>query len=178
MGRQSRDIQPDGLPNLSGMERRFVEAYLGRCKCNAAAAARAAGYNIATNDDGNAYRVLNRPAVRAHISARIEQACIDKNEVLARLSAIARADLSLCIDEHGGLDLQRLIESGQGFLLKGLKRRIGPFGESHTVELYDAQAALVQLGKWLGLTERINISTLTDDQLTELLNRAFAEDKK
>jgi phage terminase small subunit len=79
---------PEGaaLPKLSARHTVFVEQYFA-CNLNASAASRACKYaNL-----GEGWRLLQREDVSAHVSARMAQ-FMPANEVLQRLSALARTD--------------------------------------------------------------------------------------
>ena len=71
----------------------FVEAYIGPANGNATKAAKIAGYK------GNDHTLevigaenLRKPEIASRVRARVEQAAMSADEVLAELSAIARAD--------------------------------------------------------------------------------------
>jgi len=71
------------------------------------------------------------------------------DEVLTRLAQQARAEYADYLRPDGTVDLARMLADGKGHLIKGTKwdNRSGKL----TVEFYDAQAALVHLGKHLGI---------------------------
>ncbi len=68
------------------------------------------------------------------------------DEVLARLAEQARAEQAEFINA-GGVDLAGLVVAGKARLIKGMKET--KYGTD--IEFYDAQAALVHIGKNLGL---------------------------
>ena len=55
---------------------------------------------------------------------------------------MARADVSEFIGKGGGIDWDKV--AAKGFLVKKIEHEVG---KNSKIELYDAQAALVQLGK-------------------------------
>jgi hypothetical protein len=97
------------------------------------------------------------------------------DEVLDRLSQQGRAEYSAYFDEDGAVDLKALLAAGKGHLVKGTK----PTKYGLEVEFYDAQTALVQLGRKHGLfqdkvtgdltiTQRPDLSGLTDEELAAI----------
>ena len=83
------DAQPKTAEELGAAlqprHRRFVETYFA-IGLNATAAAKACGYKNPTEGT----RLHARPDVQAYIQARLTEACMPANEVLARISAYAR----------------------------------------------------------------------------------------
>ncbi|NLD43597.1 MAG: terminase small subunit [Chloroflexi bacterium] len=123
--------------------RKFVEEYL-RC-WNGAEAARRAGYK---RDRRTASDLLAREEIKAAIQERIAETAMSADEVLLRLAEQARAAQAQYLQPDGTVDLERLIQDGYGHLVKGTKwDRAGNL----IVEFYDAQSALVQVGKAAGL---------------------------
>lgn len=123
----------------------FVEEYL---KCwNATEAAITAGYS-----ERSAYsighRMLKNDEVLEEIKARITEKSMSADEVIIRLAEQARNNIGDFITVDDGswtLDLDAIKENGH--LVKRIKN--GPHGPE--IELHDAQAALIQLGKVHGL---------------------------
>jgi phage terminase small subunit len=160
------------LENLGWRQRKFVEAYLGEAHWNATKAAIIAGYSKKT-----AYSIgwenLRKPEIKAAIAERISEAAMAADEVLARLADQARGSMEEFSRENGRLDLAAARKAGKYHLVKSLKH--GKDGDS--VELYDAQSALVQLGRHHKLftdrkditTDGRPIATLNDAELLALL---------
>jgi len=86
MPEQAKVSEGAALPKLSPRHAVFVEEYF-ICNMNASAAARACKYA----NHGEGWRLLQRADVSAHIAARMAQ-FMSGNEVLQRLSALARTD--------------------------------------------------------------------------------------
>lgn len=129
---------------LSAKRRAFVEAYL---TCwNASEAARRAGYS-ARSAGSQGHDLLKNPEIQAAIAARLDELKMGADEVLVRLSEQARADVGpyLQITENGTLaiDLVRMQLDGQTHLIRKIKQT--QYGIE--LELYDGQAALIQLGR-------------------------------
>lgn len=157
---------------MNAKQQAFVEYYL---QCwNASEAARLAGYSVA-NADVVGPRLLVNVGIKAAINTRIEQLKMSANEVLVRLSQQARANMMDFVDRRGrinifdreALDKLKGDESKEdlaeltielmrrqqlGLLVKKYKTRERKLAdmtvEYYTeIELHDAQAALVHLGK-------------------------------
>ena len=129
---------------LSNKQRVFIEEYLR--DWNATQAALRAGYSAKT-----AYSIgqenLNKPEIKAVIEARIAEKAMGADEVLLRLGDQARASFSDFLT-NGDLDLGKAERNGKLHLIKGYA--VSDKGAVR-IELYDAQAALVQLGRHHGL---------------------------
>jgi len=150
---------------LTDKQQSFLEHYL---TCwNASEAVRRMGYTgKRANRAGQDY--LSKPDIQAAIKQRLTELQMSADEVLARLTAQARADLSDFIDVRepgkgieqaadmvdahaiaGGwkLNLIKAEKAGKLGLVKKIKA--GQWGPE--IELYDAQAALALLARHHGL---------------------------
>lgn len=179
---------------FTGKQRKFIEAYLGPAFFNATESARIAGYSGNDNVLGvSGYRLLRDAKIADEISTRLNEAAMSPNEVLFRLSAIARGDLDDVIGESGTFDLEKARKGKKTGLLKKLKQKrtskrvdtLEVDGESETLEtsliyeevefeMYSAHEALRDLAKYHKLlvdrTETkhtIDLSQLTDEELQE-----------
>lgn len=133
---------------LNPKQQAFVEAYLEN-GFNATRAAKAAGYSHA-NKQGP--RLLVNVGIRAAIDARMDELAMGANEVLARLAGQAGASIENFLDGKNRLDLKTARANGQLHLVHKLKQseHVDPLGgitRKVEIELYDAQAALVALGR-------------------------------
>lgn len=126
---------------LSPKHRKFCEEYLS--VWNATDAYQAA-YPKVSRDvaRANGARLLANASISEEIQRRVEEITLSANEVLARLAEHARAEYSAYLTAEG-VDLDRMIADGKRHLIKGFKETA--FGR--IVEFYDAQAALVHIGK-------------------------------
>lgn len=143
--------------DLTYKQRLFVAAYLGKANGNGAEAARMAGY---THGNVAAARLLAKASIRAAVDAKLSQAAMSADEVLARLSEHASSDMRdyLQINDDGTLsiDLSKAKRAKRTRVIKKVKVTKKTFttdqGESVEVkselELYDAQAALEKLAKF------------------------------
>jgi phage terminase small subunit len=149
----------------------FINEYLLRF--NVTKAAQAAGYSEKTAYSIG-WELLRKPEIKAEIDRRLDEVRLGKPEVLRLLSDIAHGDMGdfLAIGSMGfGLDLEGAREAGITKLIKKVKQKTTTFlaksesaedREVHEIEieLYDAQSALVTLGKHHGLfTDRIDLTT-------------------
>jgi len=153
------------MGRLTYKRRKFIEEYL---KCwNATEAARRAGYAY-PNVEGPKNLVI--PSIEVEIERRLTETAMDADETLARLAEQARGEGGQYLNSDGSLDFERLVTDGRTHLVKAIR----PSKYGLIVEFYDAQSALVQIGKHLGLfTERalsIDVSKLTNEQLERIAN--------
>lgn len=131
----------------------FVEHYL---QCwNASEAARRAGYSTATAGQIG-FNLLKKVEITDEIARRLNELKAGADEVVTRLTSHARGSMEDFIDvKDDGTAVLNLIKAKEGrqlHLIKKLKttRRNLKEGESEVVneiEMYDVQAALVQIGR-------------------------------
>lgn len=139
---------------LTSKQQVFISEYL---KCwNASEAARRAGYNGKSNVVGP--RLLANVSIKAEIQARLDEKVMSADEVLVRLAEQARGNLGdfLTFYEGSRFPLVDLNKSPDK------QHLVKKFRESNRdgveIELYDAQAALVHIGKHHGLfTDKIEV---------------------
>lgn len=140
---------------LTYKQRLFVEAYLGEANGNGVEAARMAGYSW---PDKVAAQLLGKTRILAQIDARLDEAALSTNQILARLSDIATADLGDFIDitDAGGwkLALNKAKRGRRTHLIKKIKStESGP-----EIELHSPMEALTLLGKYRRLfVERVAV---------------------
>ena len=135
------------LETLTPQERLFLDGYLQGMSAKAAAIQ--AGYSPNHDVAGIAGRaILKRPHVKAALKAAWDANTMSPAEVLSRLSEQARGSAAsyLDVDESGyaRLNLKKMSADGKLHLIKKIKYSDAGMPE---IELYDAQAALVHLGK-------------------------------
>ena len=167
--------------SLTGKQRAFIDAYLGKAKFNATEAARLAGYK---GDDtvlaAVGYENLRKPQIETEIRARFNESTMSANEVLARLTEIATGRITDFLDEDGAFSLKITKQRGKDHLLKKLKikrstKKVDSLTEGDEdsretletalvhedveLEMYSAHEALRDLGKFHKLfAERIEHS--------------------
>lgn len=132
---------------LNNRQRVFVEEYL-RC-WNASEAVRRAGYKGKPNVRGA--QLLANVSIAEAIAHRLSELQMSANEVLVRLTEQARSSMADFVDPRlNKIDLVEAERRGKLHLIKSFRRSTGKT-ETVAIELYDAQAALVTLGKHLKL---------------------------
>lgn len=135
---------------LTAKQQSFVSAYLAN-GFNATRAAIEAGYSEKT-----AYSIgwenLRKPEIKSAIDEALAMYAMPKNEVLARLADHARGTMADFLnDGRETLDLAKADRASRLHLVKKFTHNIGKETENISIELYDAQSALVQLAKVHGL---------------------------
>ena len=150
-------------PKLTDKQRVFIEEYL-RC-WNATEAARRAGYSAKTARQIGEEN-LSKPDIADAIKQRIAEKAMSADEVLLRLAMQARGEQDAFAesDGRGGIfiNLQKLYDAGLGHLVKSITRD-GKTNRITKVEFYDAQAALLHLGKHHKLfTEKVEMAGKLD----------------
>lgn len=134
---------------LSDQQKLFVEHYVD-C-LNASEAARRAGYAHDTAGQ-QGYRLYHSKPVQAAIRRKLS-VHMSTNEILHRLAAMARADVTdfWQVNEQGQpyFDFAACKTAGMLHLIK--KVNYGKDGEVTSIEFYDAAAQLVHLGQNQGL---------------------------
>ncbi len=153
------------MSKLTTRQRVFVEELL-QCWVGSEAAIRA-GYSKHTASE-QAARLLSDVRVKAQIERRISELKATTDEVLLRLASHSRGTMDDFIGPLDRIDLERVRQRGKMHLIKRLKEKTttisksgGEDIETHEIELelYDAQAATVQLGKLLGMyVERVELT--------------------
>jgi hypothetical protein len=166
---------------LTYKQRAFIEAFFA-CGMNATEAALQV-YN--TKDRHVAQTIgsenLSKPVIRARVDERLQQFHMTADEVLARIAYHARGSLEDFIDPgSGAIDLSAAKEARSLGLIKRYRTKQIINSKDDTeileteIEMYDAQAALRDLGKHLGLFVDRNVSlnvdmtTLSDDDLAAI----------
>ena len=126
---------------LTNKQKKFIDEYLK--DLNATQAAIRAGYSEKT-----AYSIgienLRKPEIAEVITKRLQEAAMSADEVLNRLAEQARNEHGRYVRPDGSVDIAGLLRDGKGHLIKGFKE--SKRGQV-IVEFYDAQSALVHLGK-------------------------------
>jgi phage terminase small subunit len=155
--------------SITNKRRLFIEEYLK--DANATQAAIRAGYSEnGAKQTGS--RLLTLIDISEAIKARLDDKAMKADEVITRLTSMARGDMGDFMDIESmsyRLNLEKAKELGLTHLIHKIKERTvmtsnkdGEETETHTmeIELYDAHAALVDLGKFHGLfVDRTDITT-------------------
>lgn len=151
--------------NLTNRQKRFVEFYLQTW--NAAEAARLAGYRGRADVTGA--RTIAKPWMQDAIRERMKSLQLDTDDVLTRLAEQATtnyADFFLFdVDPDGSVSIAGInweMFKQRGHLVKKLSynRRGEP-----VLEFHDAQTALIQIGKALGVLKENVEQKMTQEEL-------------
>lgn len=164
------DSQPPLKP-LTNKERKFVFKYI-ELNLNGNKAAIAAGY-APKSARVTASRLLTKANIKAAVEEYLTEQAMGANEVLARLADHARGTMEdfLTVNLDGDrLDLAKAENLGKLHLIKKFTRTVGEKTEHIAVELYDAQAALVQLGRYHQLfTDKTDFTTGGDKLVSPMV---------
>lgn len=163
------DLKP--IEEWTDKERAIVDQYF-ELGLNGTQAAIKAGYSKKSARQ-IASETLSKPYIRAEINRRLSLMAMGKDELLARLAAEGRGDMRDFI----GLSSNALKKHPDGSLIRKYKNNISTITITRTdaegnpvvektveekieLELYDAQAAKVQIGRHLKLfTDNIDHTT-------------------
>ena len=155
---QNSDVtaKPRDLRPLTAKQQLFIDHYLKTW--NATESARRAGYNgnnvtLGTVGSQN----IRKPQIRATIEKRLKASQLSADQVLSRMAEMANCNVADFLADDGSVDLEKL--KAKGYLVKKYKAKRyieGKGDDAKTVEVeefevYDAQNALVNIGKHLKL---------------------------
>ena len=160
---------------LTGKQKAFIDFYLGDAKFNASVAARLAGYSSRTAG-AIGHENLKKPEISEEIERRVSERAMSADEALILLSEHARSDMADFLEFKPDVDMpclnmQQAANRGKLHLVKKFKYNNGGHPE---IELYDAQAALIQIGRVHGLfidkseiehSGSIDVGKLSDEEL-------------
>ena len=153
---------------LNSKQEAFVNYYLGEAKFNATRAARLAGYG---SPHCYGQQLLENIDVHARVQERLSELQLSADAVLIGLAAQANSDMSAFVDHKGKIDVTTPWARENLKLVKRYKTKVMACGEGEIleteVELYDAQAALVAVGRAHKLfTDKVQVEN--DAALSEL----------
>ena len=136
---------------MTKKQQRFVEEYL--IDLNATQAAIRAGYKP-DNAQQMGSENLSKPVISAAIAKamaeRSKRTGINQDRVLHELARIGFAKITGIIDPDTAKILPEASEDDLA-CIQSIKIKPGEFGTEREVKLYDKKAALIELGKHLGL---------------------------
>jgi hypothetical protein len=157
-------VESDGL---TIKQRLFINHYL--VCMNGTEAARLAGYegNDVTLASVASHNLRNHNVLRA-LDERLNAFTMSANEVLIRLTDIARGDIGDALNSAGGIDPLEAKMRGKSHLIKKFKTKSITTEEADIheaeIEMYDAQAALTTLLKFHGLVvDRVKVEDWRTD---------------
>lgn len=152
---------------LTAKQAAFAAHYI-RCK-NQTEAARLAGY---AGDDNTlaviGYENLRKPKIRDEIARLASLQTMPPSEVIERLTEHARTNMADFIKIQAGLPFIDLEKAQTAAKLHQLKKfKVTKQGVE--IELYDAQAALVQLGRHYGLfTDKLQVDDWRSQAIADI----------
>ena len=167
----SEGEQVENVSEWTDKQKLFVEKYF-ELGLNGARAARAAGYSSKTARQ-IASENLSKPYIRAEIDRRLSEQAMSRDGGLAQLAHHGRGDMRDFI----GKSSTALARHPDGSLIKKFKRtvttttideKVSQSEEKIELELYDAQAALVHIGRYHKLF--IDRTDLTSDEMPIAIN--------
>jgi len=130
------------VSGLSRMMRVFLIEYL--VHGNATKAAETAGY---AHPSQQGSRLAHSKKIVAAIDQYFHAQELSAVQVIARLSEQGRAEYAQFFRNDGTVDLKKMRKAGKMHLIKSIK----PTMHGLAVEFYDAQQALVHVGRYHGL---------------------------
>lgn len=136
---------------MTKKQQRFVEEYL--IDLNATQAAIRAGYkpdNAQQMGSENLSKPVISAAIAKAIAERSKRTGINQDRVLHELARIGFAKITDIIDPDTAKILPEASEDDLA-CIQSIKIKPGEFGTEREVKLYDKKAALIELGKHLGL---------------------------
>ncbi len=167
---------------LTPKQQAFANEYL--IDFNATRAAQRAGYSGDENTlAATGSRLIRIDKVDEAIRTRLSESAMRADEVLMRLAEHARGDMGAWLSNDGEIDIAAMKAANTTRLLRKVKRTYrsgeteagGTWEETRLeVELHDAQAALVHIGKHHGLFKDVSESKIdvsADDETRSLLSR-------
>lgn len=165
---------------LTRRQQLFIEFYLQYW--DAQKAALAAGYSK-TTAKAKSYKLVQNFIIREAIDRRIKEAQLTSDEVLARLSQQATAniadflDLLEAVDPLTGKDIQLTLIDWKEVKNKGyLIKKVESTRDGFKIELYDGQNALIKMGQYHKLfTERVESTNYNVEMTADDLARARDE---
>lgn len=138
---------------LTTRQKMFIDYYVGVANLNATRACELAGYKGTYNQLAVQGSVnIRNPNIKARIEEMLNKQVMSASETLTILSKQARSSIADVLDEDGNFNFREAKKRGTDSLIKKYKTKIDQQGiATHELELHDAQAAAVHLGKVYGL---------------------------
>lgn len=130
---------------LTPQYKAFADAYLGEAGFSPQKAAKLAGFKGDVRSlKVTGFRLIRNPIIREYIDKQLADFGLSANEVLARLSEIARGSVEDVLTEDGTFDYKGAKKAGTLSLIKKLKFTDGGV----EFELHSAHEALRDIGKY------------------------------
>lgn len=117
--------------------------------------------------------MIGKDSIKGLIQRRISETAMTADEVLHRLAEHGRSDIGEIMTEAGTLDLAKAKAEGKTRLIKAITES----DKGLRVELYDAQAALVQLGRAHSLfTDKTDTTLRAEVRVVKKLGNVSLDD--
>lgn len=148
---------------LSPKELLFINYYLTN-NLNATQAAKLAGFSEASAYEYG-HRLLKKVEVKKVVEQYLKNESIETNELLKRLSDVAKNKAMQFVNADGTVDLQALKDNGLMHLVRSVRK--GKGGKIH-VTFYDSMRAIETLAKIHRLvSDGVNVIVNIDDRIAE-----------
>lgn len=161
---------------MTKKQKMFAEEYL--VDLNATQAAIRAGYSTDT-----AYAIgsenLRKPEIRAYVdkamAERSKRTGINQDRVLTELARIGFCKITDVVDPNTAKVREDATEDDLA-CIQSIKVKPGEFGTEREVKLYDKKAALVDIGKHLGMfKEKVDLNVEISEKLDDILSQVGGE---
>ena len=167
-------MSEEAQKGLTAREKAWADAYiLTLNKAEAARRARYKGDNVQLATIG--WQNYRKPYIKVYLKDKLEAMVMSADEVLARLAGMAQSSIEDYIDIlPGGRMILTNFEQAKNAGVLHLIKKLKITKEGPEIELYDAQAALVHIGKAHGLFKEtttnlnLDLSQLTNEQLQRI----------
>jgi phage terminase small subunit len=181
--RELDEIFSKELPELTLKQRKFCQAFVGEANGNGVEAARLAGYKgndltlrVVASENLTKLNIQDCiRQLRAEAEKKASGKILTAIEVLVGLTKFALADPAEVFEVDGSFDLKKAQERGASRLIKTVSFDKDS-GKVTKVELYNAQQAHVDLGKYHKLfTDKVEFSgTSLDSEIEQRLEELAA----
>lgn len=161
---------------MTKKQKRFVEEYL--IDLNATQAAIRAGYSPETAGaigSENLKKPEIKNAIEKAMAERSKRTGISQDRVLQELAKIGFANITDVVDPDTAKVLQDAKEEDLA-CIQSIKIKPNEWGIEREVKMYDKRAALVDIGKHLGMfKENVNLNIETSEKLDDILSQIGGE---
>lgn len=142
------------LEALTPKQRGFCVEYV----CNGGNGTRAILEAYDTEDEATAASMarenLRKPQIKAAIAELMREESMGSDELIHRLTTMARGSLEYFMGENGQVDLAKARRAKRLHLLKRLHIKPTEFGDEIRIELHDPKGALGDLARILGIDKQ------------------------
>lgn len=161
---------------LTEKQKIFVKEYL--IDLNATQAAIRAGYSAKTADVQGSRMLGNvkvQQAIAEAMAERSKRTGINQDRVLTELARIGFCKITDVVDPSTAKIREDATEDDLA-CIQSIKVKPGEFGTEREVKLYDKKAALVDIGKHLGMfKEKVDLNVEISEKLDDILSQVGGE---